>query len=314
MIRASAIGFVLLLALTLSAAPAPAETALTMGDEPGFLVASPTNVNQDLQLQADFGYEAEADFDDGRGGVSVSRASLSADYAIFHLSYEVSSFDWSDRAEVARSFGMKRTVTPWRQLHDVAFQARLLNNKLTDKWRYWVNGEMDSSFEESVPGALGVGFDGGVAYDFWNGWMLGVTARTVAVSALSSDLFGDVEFGLAVAVSQKTLRETLRAVGLIENEREGSEKIGLNFALSTANKTYRLSAGNPVYGNGYLGIVRSKVGVYLDYFADDNLTFSIGPEYHYGRQYKFYNKAGSYKASHDLGDGLGGYARLVWRF
>ena len=315
MIRIPAICFALVLACALwTAAPSRADTALSMGDEPGFLVASPTNVNQDLQLQADFGYVADADFTNGLGSVSISRASVQADYSIFHLSYEVSIFDWTNRAQLTRSFHMARSVTPWEKLHDITFQARLLNNQLADKWRYWVNGELNSSFEESVPGAVGVGFDGGVAYDFWNGWMLGITAKTVAVSALSSDLFGDLEFGLALAVSQKTLRETLKAIGLIESEKEGTDKIGLNFALSASDKTYRLSPDNPVYGDGYVGIVRSKVGVYLDYFPNDNLTFSIGPEYHYSRKYKLYNKAGTYKSSHDLDNALGGYARILWRF
>ncbi|WP_316897411.1 hypothetical protein [Pseudodesulfovibrio indicus] len=306
---------VLSLLLSLWATPALADTALTMGQEPGFMVTAPTNVNKDLQFQVDFGHVADADFTNGLGGVSITRAGVSADYSIFHLSYELSAFDWSSTAQVARSFGIKkRSVTPWDTLHDVTFQARLLNNEFDRKWRYWVNGEVDSSFEETMPGALGVGFDGGVAYDFWDGWMLGITARTVAVSALSSDLFGDLELGLAVAVSQKTLRETLKALGIVDDPKPGSEKIGLSFALSTSDKTYRLSADNPVYGKGYLGLVRSKVGVYVDYVPNENLSFSLGPEFNYARKYKLYNKAGTYKSSHDLDNALGGYLRMVWRF
>lgn len=305
---------VLLLLLAVWAVPARADTALTMGQEPGFLVTEPTNESKDLQFQVGLGRVADSDFTNGLGGVAITSASVSADYSIFHLSYELSSFEWSSGYEVARKFGLTRTVTPWDTLHDVTFQARLLNDRLGEKWRYWVNGEIASSFEETMPGAVGVGFDGGVAYDFWDGWMLGITARTVAVSALSSDLFGDVELGLAVAVSQKTLRETLKALGVLDDPKPGSEKIGLNFALSTSEKTYRLAADNPVYGKGYLGVVNSKVGLYLDYLPNDHVTFSFGPEYHYARKYRLYNKAGTYKSSHDLENGLGGYLRMVLRF
>ncbi|MCJ2165335.1 MULTISPECIES: hypothetical protein [unclassified Pseudodesulfovibrio] len=306
--------FAFVLALLCCVPPVLADTGFQLGAEPDFLLASPTNVSSDLQLQADFGYISDADFTNGLGSVSVSRSSLSADYAIFHLSYELSHFFWGSKADVARNFNTDRSVAPWHNLHDITLQARLLNNKFADKWRYWLNGAVNSSFEESLPGAVGVGFDGGVAYDFWNGWMLGITARTLAVSALSQDLFGEVEFGLAVAVSQKTLREAMKSIGLFENAKEGSDKIGLNFAISRAEKTYRLAADNPVYGNGYLGLVRSKVGVYVDYLPSDNLTLSIGPEYHYGREYRLYNKAGSYKSSYKLDNALGGYARILWKF
>jgi hypothetical protein len=285
-----------------------------MGSEPGFLLAAPTNVNRTLQLQGGLGHVARADFTNGLGSVSVTRASMAADYSIFHLSYDIDYFTWGDKGALARRFDAGGEITPWDTLQDITLQARLLNNRLTDKWRYWVNAEVNASYEKVMPGAVGVGFDGGVAYDFWDGWMLGLTARTVAVSALNSDLFGDVELGLAVAVSQKTLRRTLRSVGLLEDDRPGSEHIGLNFAISTQEKTYRLAPDNPIYGNGYLGVVRSKVGLYLDYQPNKALTFSVGPEYHYNRKYRLYNKAGSYKSSHDLDNALGGFARILWRF
>jgi len=307
--------FIILLIFLLGCVPgAFAQTDLTMGNEPGFLVAAPTNVNQNLQLQAAMGYVGEADFTNGLGSVSVLHSSLSADYLIFHLSYELSSFNWIDKSQLARRFNAGDEIVPWSSLHDITVQARLLNDKFADDWRYWVNGEVDASFEESAPGAVGVGFDGGLAYDFWDGWMLGITAKTVAMSALSSDLFGNVEFGIAVAVSQKTLRKAFEAIGLVEDAEAGTDTIGLNFAFSTLDKTYRLAADNPIYSGGYLGLVRSKIGVYLDYLPNENLTLSIGPEYHYNRKYKFYNKAGTYKSSHDLDNAMGGFARILWRF
>ncbi|OIQ49434.1 hypothetical protein BerOc1_01359 [Pseudodesulfovibrio hydrargyri] len=314
MFRPLLIAAALLSALAVFAPPALAQSNVTMGNEPGFLVAAPTNVSKDLQLQGGLGHVAQSDFSNGLGSVSVTRASMSADYSIFHLSYDIDYFKWSGKDGLGRRFGTGGGETPWDTLQDITLQTRLLNNRLTDKWRYWVNAEVNASYEMVAPGAVGAGVDGGVAYDFWDGWMLGLTGRTVALSALNSDLFGDVELGLAVAVSQKTLRRTLQSVGLLQDAKPGSEHLALNFAISTQEKTYGLAPDNPVYGSGYLSVVRSKVGLYLDYLPNKALTFSIGPEYHYNRQYKLYNKAGSYKSSHDLDNALGGFARILWRF
>ncbi|WP_319583183.1 hypothetical protein [uncultured Pseudodesulfovibrio sp.] len=314
MFRVFAISIVLVVALVAHAPHVWAESNVSMGNEPGFLVAAPTNVNKDLQLQSGLGHVAQADFTNGLGSVSVTRASLSADYSIFHLSYDIDYFKWSGKDALGRRFGTGGGLEPWGTLQDITLRTRLLNNQLTDKWRYWVNAEVNASYEMVAPGAIGVGVDGGVAYDFWDGWMLGLTGRTVALSPLSSDLFGDVELGLAVAVSQKTLRKTLQSFGLLQDAKPGSDHFALNFALFTQEKTYGLAPDNEIYNSGYLSVVRSKVGLYLDYMPNKALTFSIGPEYHYNRKYKLYNKAGSYKSSHDLDNAVGGFARLLWRF
>jgi len=314
MSRALAISAVLLAALLVFAPRAWAQSGVSMGDGPGFLVAAPTNVNKTLQLQGGLGHAGQADFTNGLGSVSVTRASLSADYSIFHLSYDIDYFKWAGKDALGRRFGTGGGLTPWKTLQDITLQARLLNNRFSDNWRYWVNAEVNASYEVVAPGAVGVGLDGGMAYDFWDGWMLGLTARTVALSALNSDLFGDVELGLAVAVSQKTLRRTLQSLGLLQDSGPGSEHIALNFAISTQEKTYGLAPDNPIYNSGYLSVVRSKVGLYLDYLPNKALTFSVGPEYHYNRKYKLYNKAGSYKSSHDLDNAWGGFGRILWRF
>ena len=314
MFRACVISAVLLAALFALASGALAQSNVTMGNEPGFLVAAPTNVSKSLQLQGGLGHVAQADFTNGLGSVSVTRASMSADYSIFHLSYDIDYFKWAGKDGLGRRFGKSGGLVPWETLQDITLQARLLNNQITEKWRYWVNAEVNASYEMVMPGAIGVGVDGGVAYDFWDGWMLGLTGRTVALSALNKDLFGDVELGLAVAVSQKTLRRTLQSVGLMQDAKPGSEHLALNFAISTQEKTYGLAPDNEIYNSGYLSVVRSKVGIYLDYLPNKALTFSVGPEYHYNRKYKLYNKAGSYKSSHDLENALGGFARVLWRF
>nr|WP_321513568.1 hypothetical protein [uncultured Pseudodesulfovibrio sp.] len=299
--------------LVMCSSVALAETGFNTS-RPDLMLTEPTNMNTTFQLETAFDYVSDADFNNGLGGVKVFRSSLSADYSIFNLSYMISDFAWSRTDGVAKTFSTAGNSIPWNVLHDITLQARLINNSIGDNWRYWVNGEVASSFETTFPGTVGVGFDGGIAYDFWDGWMLGLTARTVALSPLNQDLFGETEFGLAVAVSQKTLRRTLQSLGLFMEKPEGLDSISFNFVISRAEKTYRLGSGNPVYQSGYLGVVRSKAGLYLDYAPNEDIVMSIGPEYHYSREYLLYNSAGSYQSSHQLDNAFGGYVRVLWKF
>lgn len=303
--------FTIILALILWALPVSAGVT-EVEPTPGFKVTAPTNISKDLHLEWDISFIGMSDFNNGLGSVSVTRTTLSADYSIFKLSYGLSHFNWEQQNVV--SFSSSGTRDPWENLHDLTLQARLLNNKLSDNWRYWVNGEISSSFERDFPGAVGVGFDGGVAYDFWNGWMLGVKAKTIAVSALSDDLFGELELGLALAVSQKTLRDTFKAIGLMSEKSDGSDQINFSLVLSGAEKTYRLSPDSPVRQNGYLGLVRSKIGGYLDYSPDEHWTFSLGPEFHYSRKYKLYDSKGKLHSSHRLDNAWAGHFRVHYRF
>lgn len=295
--------------VVLCSAPAHAEAELS--STPGFVMSAPTNIVKDFRMDMDVSYVGSADFTGGLGSVSVARTAISADYHIFRLTYGISQFNWEHHGRVAYSSEGRK---PWETLYDVTLQARLLNNKISDDWRYWINGELSSSFERDFPGAVGAGFDSGLAYDFWNGWMFGVKAKTIALSALRDDLFGEVEFGAMVAVSHKALRETLRKIPFLKWMGEGSDKVGMSFALSGAEKTYRLSPNSPVKTNGYLGLVRSKVGVYIDLNLIDDLSISLGPEYHYGRKYKLYDSGGKLSSSHLLDNAMGGYVKVLYQF
>lgn len=304
---------VCLMALLLlsTARTAFAEEKFGLENAPGFLVSSPTNVSKDLIFEGNLSYIEESDFSNGLGSVEVGRMTLAADYSIFNLSYGYSHFNWRRKGVVPFSDSEGRD--PWTGLHDVTLQARLLNNSLGHGWIYWLNGQLSSSFERDFPGAVGAGFDGGVAYDLWEGWMIGVTARTVALSALRDDLFGERDFGLAVAVSQKALRALLRELGVTQKE-GGSNNLGLSFAYTSSEKTYRLSPDSPVERNGYLTIAFSKLGAYVDYSFNDKWAVSLGPEFYYDRAYRIYDSSGGGGGAFNLDNGWGGYLRVLYKF
>eukprot|EP00831_Metopus_contortus_P077036 TRINITY_DN7152_c0_g1_i2.p2 TRINITY_DN7152_c0_g1~~TRINITY_DN7152_c0_g1_i2.p2 ORF type:complete len:466 (-),score=104.71 TRINITY_DN7152_c0_g1_i2:578-1975(-) len=184
---------------------------------------------------------------------------------------------------------------------------------LWKRWYYWLHAELSTAFESDFPGAIGAGLSGELAFDVYEGWMLGIVAKTLALNPLNADLFGEATFSFAVHVSQKQFRQMLQALGLASNK-NGSDRVNFSFAFTTSSKTYRLSDDNPLYSNGYMALVRSKVGVYLDWLALDNLMLSIGPEFTFNRQYKLYNSGGTHQSSHTQDNALGGSMGLRYSF
>ncbi|CCH48914.1 hypothetical protein [Pseudodesulfovibrio piezophilus] len=309
--RAPMRGYCVILSLILIWNTSAFAGAAGLNPTPGFMFSPSTTVSETIRLKADTSFVGAAGFSDGAGGVSVLRSSIDVDYSIFRFSYGVSHFMWDNVKSVSFATG---SAAPWTDLHDVTLQARLFDNVFLDDWRYWVNGQISSSFEADFPGAVGAGFDGGIAYDLWNGWMVGLTGKTIALNPLSQDLFGDVEFGLVLAVSQSTLHDILLTMGVLDKEKNRDDVVGFSLALTGSDKTYRLSPDSPVRSNGYVGIVRSTLGAYLDYVPDKHWSFSLGPEYHYARKYKLYDSSGKFHSSHSVRDAFGGYFRGRYAF
>lgn len=263
-----------------------------------------------LSLAFEAEYVGNAKFSGDRGGVSITDAALIADYSIFKLTYELATFNWSDKDQLALT---PNGETPWNHLHDVTLQARILSNKLTKKWWYWLNADVTTAYEKGFPGGVGVGFDGGTAYNFWKGWRGGVTAKVIALNATNDKLFGEMAVGLVLAASQKTVRKTVKDLGLGDMG-EGSDAIGYNITFTGSERTYKLNSSSNVSASGYLEIAEAKIGAYLDYTANENLFMSIGPEYHYERKYRIYDSSGNWRDTHLLGNAFAGYGKIEWTF
>ncbi|WP_320169069.1 hypothetical protein [Maridesulfovibrio sp.] len=273
----------------------------------GYLFAAPSTHAEDLHLETDVSYVAEAQFSDDMGSVSVIRTRIKASYSIFELSYGLSHFTWENEEQIP-IFGneMENIRDPFDNLHDITLEAHLLNNRFHKDWLYWLDGTATAAYEYDFPGALGAGFQGGVAYDIWHGWMLGFGAKAVAINPISNDLFGDVEFGAILSMSHDAFMDTLELLGLDFGGSDTPHTFGVSFALSSAEKVYK--------SEGYIEVIRSKAGVYLDYSPIEQLTFSIGPEYYYDCMYSFYTNSGKLISKHKLSNALGGFVRFMWMF
>ena len=304
-----------LLILALGAAGS-ARTALAQG-----LPATATDATvtlSDLNRSGDrspalgigYGYGGSGDYREGGGGAEAHRMLFSARWSRLSLDYTYSHYVWHDLDDIPFDTGGR---APWKDLHDLSFQARLLRGVWEDRWHYWVNAEATSSFEAAFPGAVGAGVNGELAYDFWEGWMLGVMGRLSALNALNSDLFGEAELTLALHVSPRHLRLLLRELGL-EDDADKPSRVGLSVAFSASDTAYRLRPGSPLESRGFLGIRRSLVGVYLTMELEDGLSLHAGPEFAFGRSQRIYNSTGTLQGTREQGNALGGSLGLTWKF
>lgn len=306
--RATTISLALLLLLFAAAAQAQEFDVVS---DPNLSLDPLTETNErELGFYSGFTLLPDSNIVGRDGSVSVTRLNLGAQYSIFTLDYAYSSFDWSSDASLDDKTDKH---APWNGLHDLSLQARLLKGSFMERWHYWLNGEITSAFEEGFPGAVGAGFNGELAFDFWEGWMIGGLMRVTAMNPLNSDLFADGELGLAIHVSQKHVRQALEAIG-VDTKTDSGREYSFHFAYSAQDKTYRLSPGSGYVKNGYVGIRRSKIGAYLDLKLSENFTMSLGPEYHFNREYKTYNSSGSRLSTTAVSDSGAGYIGLSWTY
>ncbi len=299
------------LALVLAAPPLAGAQGAEFNASPDLLFNGPTqNATDDLTIRLGGQYISPARFTNGLGSAEIYRSSLTGSYGRYSIGYTFSHFVWQAKDDMVQSIQGR---VPWENLHDLNIQSRIVQGSLWKRWYYWLHAELSTAFESDFPGAIGAGLSGELAFDVYEGWMLGIVAKTLALNPLNADLFGEATFSFAVHVSQKQFRQMLQALGLASNK-NGSDRVNFSFAFTTSSKTYRLSDDNPLYSNGYMALVSSKVGVYLDWLALDNLMLSIGPEFTFNRQYKLYNSGGTHQSSHTQDNALGGSMGLRYSF
>lgn len=263
-----------------------------------------------LSLMGAVEYVGHANISDGSGGMSVLDTSLTADYSIFNLTYELSTFNWSGDGLLGVSAG---DGDPWHNLHELTLQTRLVSKRLTEKWWCWANADVTAAYEKALPGGVGAGFDGGMGYNIWKGWLIGGTGKVIALNAATNKLFGEVEVGVVLSASQKTINETLRDFGF-EDVGEGSGSIGYNIAFTGTERTYKLNSSSRVSPKGYVETVDARVGAYLEYSSNDSFYMSIGPEYHYERKFRTYTRSGEKLDTYMLSNAWAGYAEFEWTF
>lgn len=272
-----------------------------------FMADAPSKFSKKPSLKTDISYLPQSDFSDGMGAVSVVSTRIKASYSIFELSYGLSHFIWKNEGDIKLQEGNDGgTRAPFENLQDFTLEAHMLNGRFYKDWLYWLDCTATAAFEKYFPGAMGVGLQGGLAYDLWHGLVLGGGAKAVAVSPINDDLFGNVEFGLVLSVSHEAFVKGLELMGVDMSEKDSDKTFGLTLVISSSEKIYS--------SDGYIKEASSTLGAFLDYSPNKTWTFSIGPEYVYDRWYTFYSSSGRKVSKNRLEDSFGGFARVVWNF
>lgn len=257
-------------------------------------------------------YISGAGFNNKTGSVEVIANNFGLSYDRFSINYENSRYLWANLQDVPMKAAQDEE--PWESLNELTLQVRAFKGSFWKDWHYWINGHLTAAWEDEFPGAVGAGLSGELAYDLYDGWMLGALVKTVALNPLNSDLFGEAEIGFMLHVSPSFLRKTAEYFDNGESQTLLPPKTSISLGFSGREKIYRLSSSSPVEKNGYIGIARTQAGVYVDHDFQNGFSVSGGPEYHFFREYRVYNKSGSLQSSHKLDDAWGGRLNINYSF
>ncbi|MDK2956414.1 MAG: hypothetical protein PWQ57_1910 [Desulfovibrionales bacterium] len=262
-----------------------------------------------LTIRLDSTYVGSANFRKSSGGVESFSNRIAVSGAIWSASFTQTRYIWHDVADLPLTEG---DLAPWEALYDLDLALQAFEGKFCNDFYYWINVKGTAGFEEDFPGALSLGLSGELAYDVYEGWMLGLVASSSVLSPLSSGLFNELELTAALHVSQKHIKLLLDFLGL---DHESTQKTySFHVAFSEKRQVYRLSSSSNVSNNGYASIQRTMVGGYLDVLFDKNWTFSLGPEYYFYRKYKVYDSKGNFLSNAPLNESFGGQFSFGYMF
>jgi hypothetical protein len=253
-----------------------------------------------LTVHIDSTYAGSTNFVKSKGGVETLANRLRVTGRDWSVSFKHTRFMWHGLADVPITPG---DLAPWEGLYDITARYKAFSGVFWDDFHYWITADATSGFEADFPGALGLGMSGELAYDVYEGWMLGIVASTAVLNPLSSDLFGELQLTIALHPSHKHIKKLLELAGYEPSE--GDQPVSFHAAFSEVREVYRLAHASNVASNGYAAIQRTTIGAYLDLLFWKHWDVSLGPEYYFYRKYKVYDSKGSQLSSHPLTESLG---------
>ncbi|SKA73727.1 hypothetical protein [Desulfobaculum bizertense] len=249
--------------------------------------------------------DAKIEGDEGKTSVASARATLR--YSNFALTYNVASYGWDDEEDIPFSY---RDETPWKALHSVTASYRN-EMPLTEKLTLFGSLAVSSSFEEELSDSFGGSVASGVSYAITDDW------KVLGGVALTAHPIG---FGVrpALGLAYRTPRSMGFSLALGTPVSSASYRFSKSFALrasaSLVGGTYRLRDDSPVREKGYVGISGLSAGLYAMWNPLPNLSVMAGPDWHFNREYTFYDDDGDEKDSYDIDDTIGATLRVNWGF
>jgi|GEM_PF-925238 len=254
-----------------------------------------------VKAKASVSYSSDADFDGGgSSSVAALRASLKA--AGFSFGYEGRDYGWGDKSSLDFSTGSN---DPWDTLHrfSLGYDHK---GKINRQWGYTGAITLTSAFENQMDDSYGTAIRGGLMYLYDENLQFMFGARLFKNHIRSS-------FMPFLGLSYKRLAEdgtgvfmTLGApgseVGYVFSE---ESKIRFNFGVD--GRTYRLSDDSTVVESGYMETSAMQLGLYYDWKPTKAFSLSVGPEYSFGREMKFFDDNGDRVGDAEKQDAAAGF-------
>ncbi|WP_029897232.1 hypothetical protein [Desulfohalovibrio reitneri] len=272
------------------------------------LAAETRAQKQDLRVRITGSGVARSDFDQTDGRVQETRAALEARYSLLKIGYEGRFFDWNETESIAFSRG----ETPWQTLHRLT-AGITYGGRLTRDWNWFAGATGHSSFEEQLDDSYGGAFRLGGTYQASDNVSIdvgaGLFANAVEIKGLP--LLSVNYDGLDQSGTGWTAR--LGTGGTFLSYRP-MRNLGIVGQLDLENDTYRMADDSDVRPEGYVKIRHFVGSLFLEIEPTDNLSFTGGPQYHFGREYTFYNQDGDEQNTFDVDPAFGGLIEAKYKF
>lgn len=247
----------------------------------------------------------EADVEDDRGEVAVTRFLAGASYGPASLRYVRDVYQWSDASNLPLGDG---SDDPWDSLQLLTLGISS-HEFITPEWGWFGNLNLLAGYEDEF-GGLGAAAGGGA---IWNASKT-VQVRVGAMASVSP--VGLVLLPvLGVDINRQAEKGWSAALGMpvTEVRYRWSPRWATRVGASYDTSTYRLADDSTVEPEGYVSSSAIVTGLYQDYSAGA-LTCTLGLEYRTLRSLDVYNEDGEHRNAYGLGAAPGIVARLGWAF
>ncbi|TIH13757.1 hypothetical protein D0S45_14170 [Marinifilum sp. JC120] len=262
-----------------------------------------------ISVRATGKYISDADYKDSDGSSSVAGGQVRLNAGGFSVSYEGQHYSWDNVGQL--NFGNGQD-DPWDTLHRLSI-GYTLNGAINNNWFYGVGITGTSAFEEQMEDSYGGALRGHIGYSFNENLkaLIGLRAFANSIRVSAMPYFG---------VNYTDYAED--GSGYFVNLGMPATEVGYSFdevstirtAFNLDGKTYRLKDDSAVSDAGYVEVSSMKLGVYYDCKPIKNFSMSIGPEYVFARETKFFDKHGDKFGSEDQESAFGAFFNLKYKF
>ena len=264
---------------------------------------------QGPRVKLDFGFISLSDVEDADENISAQTMRARVDYSRFTLQYDRIGYFWHRVSELP--FGNGRD-DPWNDLTSIDFRVRH-TGVVNDKWGYFVGGGIGSSQESGASGLLHLSASGGFSHALSpkTRLSLGALVRHNEVETL---FFPMVGLSLGDSSRESSGFSANLGVPVTKIQYRFNPLVATRINLGLDKGLYKLADDNPAMADGYLGVEDWRAGWYLEANPLENLMFSVGLLYHFGREFTIYDQDGGNERDYSVSPSVGVVLQTEFKF